>query len=184
MNDNELVYLYCIENNEIAFNFLYKKYQLRNDFFLRTVIRKFFAIPLEISDLKTILYFLFLETIFKFQERKNKSFQNFLYCKIKWGIFAYVKKFLNNNHKIINCALKYNDFLYNRNNYEVTCFFLEDIINIAHLTNIENKVLKLKQAGYQIREIMEKLNITYKQVDNTWTRIKLKLKNSYKNYIQ
>ncbi len=127
MNDNELVYLCCIENNEIAFNFLYKKYELKNQFFLRKVIKKFFAIPLEVNDLKSIFYFLFLEIIFKFQERKNKSFQIFLYYEIKWGIFAYVKKFLNNNHKIINCALKYNDYLYNRNDHETTWFFLEDI---------------------------------------------------------
>lgn len=137
---------------------------------------------MEINDLKSTFYFLFLETIFKFRERKNKSFQNFLYCEIKWGIFAYVKKFLNNNHKIINCALKYNDYLYNRNVHETTWFFLEDIINIANFTITENKVLKLKQQRYQICEIMKKLNITYKQVDNAWTRVKLKLKNSYKNY--
>lgn len=43
MNDNELVYLYCIENNEIAFNFLYKKYELKNHFFLRKVIKKIFC---------------------------------------------------------------------------------------------------------------------------------------------
>lgn len=43
MNDNELIYLYCIENNEFAFNFLYKKYELKNDFFLRNIIKKFFC---------------------------------------------------------------------------------------------------------------------------------------------
>lgn len=184
MNDNELIYLYCVESNEFAFNFLYKKYESKNKFFLRIIIKKFFSIPLEINDLNSSLYFIFLEAIFKFQVRKNKSFQNFLYSEIKWGITAYIKKFLHNNHKIVNCALKYNDYLYQNYDYQYDFFFLEDTINIAKLTINESKVLKLKQEGYNIYEIMKKLNLTYKQIDNAWTRTKLKLKNSYKNYIQ
>ncbi|WP_338974386.1 MULTISPECIES: hypothetical protein [unclassified Spiroplasma] len=182
MNDNELIYLYCIENNEFAFNFLYKKYELKNDFFLRNIIKKFFAIPLETNDLKSTFYFIFLKAIFKFQERKNKSFQNFLYYEVKWGVFTYVKSFLNNNHKIINCALKYNDYLYQKNDYEYTSF-LEEVISITNFTTNENEVLKLKRRGYNVHQIMKKLNLSYKQVDNAWTRVKLKLKNSYKKYI-
>ncbi|WP_342261226.1 hypothetical protein [Spiroplasma endosymbiont of Notiophilus biguttatus] len=41
MNDNELIYLYCIENNEFAFNFLYKKYELKNDFFYEILLKSF-----------------------------------------------------------------------------------------------------------------------------------------------
>lgn len=182
MNDNELIYLYCIENNQLAFNFLYEKYYLRNEFFLRKIIKRFFSIPLELGDLKSNFYFIFLETIFKFREKRNKSFENFLYSEIKWGIFTYIKKFLNNNHKIINCALKYNDYLYQKNDYQSNNFFLADIINSAGLTINEQKVLTLKQEGYKINEIMKKLNLTYKQIDNAWTRAKLKLKNIYKDY--
>lgn len=42
MEDNELIYLYCIENNEIAFKCLYEKYQLKSKIILGTILKRFF----------------------------------------------------------------------------------------------------------------------------------------------
>lgn len=183
MEDNVLIYLYCIEYNEIAFQCLYERYQLKSKQMLSAILRRFFSIPLEVNDLISSFYFIFLESIFKFQECKNKSFKNFLYKELQWGILAYFKKFLNNNHRIINTALVYNDYLVFSVNEEYEHFSIKDVVLTAKLTKNENQVLQLKQDGYNINEIMDNMNLTYKQVDNAWTRAKIKLKNSYKNYI-
>lgn len=167
----------------MAFKCLYEKYQLKNEWILGASLRRLFSIPLEISDLISIFYFIFLESVFKFQECKNKSFKNFLYNELQWGILAYFKKFLNNNHRIINTALLYNDYLTQSVNEEYQHLSVQDVVNTARLTKNENKFLQLKQDGYDINEIMENLKLTYKQVDNAWTRVKIKLKNSYKNYM-
>ncbi|WP_375317674.1 hypothetical protein [Spiroplasma endosymbiont of Virgichneumon dumeticola] len=55
MEDNELIYLYCIEYKEMAFKCLYEKYNLKNEWTLGASLRRFFSIPLEISDLISIL---------------------------------------------------------------------------------------------------------------------------------
>ncbi|WP_339041996.1 hypothetical protein [Spiroplasma endosymbiont of Apeira syringaria] len=60
---------------------------------------------------------------------------------------------------------------------------MEEVISITNFTTNENEVLKLKRRGYNVHQIMKKLNLIYKQVDNAGTRVKLKLKNSYKKYI-
>ena len=82
-------------------------------------------------------------------------------------MLTYFKRFLNNNHKIINCALSYNDGLVTKPNYQVDNSFLKDIIMQAQLTYQEQQVLKLKQTGYTMQEIIKELNLTYKQVDNS-----------------
>lgn len=182
MDDNELLYLYCIESNQLAFACLYQKYEIQTAALLQIILGKFFAVPLELNDLKSHFYFVFIESIFKFQIRKNKSFKNFFYNQLRWSTFNYFKKFVNNNHKIINCALKYNDYLGQENDFQPKPISFFDAINACNLTKSENQVLQLKQGGYTIHDIMKDLNLTYKQVDNAWTRVKIKVKKSYKKY--
>jgi len=180
MNDNELIYLYCSEKNHHALNFLYEHYQVKSEILIKTILKKFFAIPLEMNDLKTMFYFTLLESIFNFQASKNKSFKNFFYDQLKWGLFGYFKKFINHHHQIINYALKYEDvFGKTDDNYQL--IMLQATIDSSNLTRLEQQVCQQKQQGYHNQEIMVNLNLKYKQVDNAWSRAKLKLKSSYQN---
>lgn len=45
-----------------------------------------------------------------------------------------------------------------------------------NLSLYERNVLQLKHQGFSNNEIMEKLNLSYKQVDNAYQRVCLKLK--------
>ncbi|MBE4704138.1 hypothetical protein [Spiroplasma platyhelix] len=182
MSDEELLYLYLIAQNQWAFNFLYQKYQNIILVLTRKTFRKFFSVPLELSDLESVTYLIFYQSVFNFQVKKNKSFKNFLLTNLNWGILKYLKKYLNKNHQILNTALTDQDYFFNRNLSFQNHFIQDDYSNLINDSNLklsfyEQNVLQLKYQGYSNQEIMAKLNLTYKQIDNAFQRATWKLKN-------
>lgn len=60
--------------------------------------------------------------------------------------------------------------------------FNEDYLNLLNnvkskLSTFENEILELYLNGYDYKDIMKKLNINYKSIDNALSRIKHKLRN-------
>ena len=60
--------------------------------------------------------------------------------------------------------------------YEENNKNLNDLIS-NKLSEFEQQVLQLYLEGYKYNDIIEKLNVTYKSVDNALSRIKTKLAN-------
>lgn len=181
MNDEELLYLYLVVQNQWAFNFLYQKYQNIIIAVTRKAFAKFFALPLELNDLQSCSYLIFYQSIFNFQMRKNKSFKNFLLTNLNWGLLTYLKKYLTKNHQILNTALSYQDYFFDQQSsfdFQLIDFEYLNALNFKDLklSFSEENVLKLKYQGYSNQEIMAKLNLTYKQIDNAFQRASLKLK--------
>lgn len=186
MNDEELIYLFVTAKNEWAFTYLYQKYQNVSDILTKKLFYKFFTLPLELSDLQSLSYLIFYQSIISYQIKKKKSFKNFLLLNLKWGLLKYIKKYLTKNHQILNLAVVYQDYFLNSNkagvddslNYQLSfdAVSFVDLVNLK-LSFCEKNVLQLKYQGFSNQEIMAKLNLSYKQVDNAFQRVNLKFKN-------
>lgn len=177
MSDEELLYLYLIAHNQWAFNFLYQKYHNMILSLMRKNFAKFFALPLELNDLVSTSYFIFIDSVRNFQNKKNKSFKNYFLTNLNWAILKSLRKYLSKNHQVLNLAVSLQDYL-----HEATTVFpyfndwTNFDFNVLKLSFYEKNVLKLKYQGYSNYEIMAQLNLTYKQVDNAFQRASLKLK--------
>lgn len=177
MSDEELLYLYLIAHNEWAFNFLYQKYQKMILSLVRKNFTKFFALPLELNDLASDSYFIFMDSVKNFQTKKNKSFKNYFLTNLNWVILKSLRKYLSRNHQVLNLAVNFQDYLYEPST--IFSYFNDWTnfdFNVLKLSFYEKNVLKLKYQGYSNHEIMAQLNLTYKQVDNAFQRASLKLK--------
>lgn len=177
MGDEELLYLYLIAHNQWAFNFLYQKYQNLILSLIRKNLTKFFALPLELNDLVSVSFFIFVDSVRNFQTRKNKSFKNYFLTNLNWATLKSLRKYLSKNHQVLNLAVSFQDYLYE----PIAAFsYFSDWndfdFSILKLSFSEKNVLKLKYQGYSNHEIMAQLNLTYKQVDNAFQRASLKLK--------
>lgn len=187
MSDEELFYLFVVAKNEWAFTYLYQKYRSITDILTKKIFQKFFTLPLELNDLQSLAYLIFYQSIINYQVKKNKSFKNFLLINLKWGLLKYIKKYLTKNHQILNLAIEYQEYflddkvsdnLNNQLNFDTIIFI--DLINLK-LSFYEKNVLQLKYQGFSNQEIMAKLNLSYKQVDNAFQRVSLKFKNIENN---
>lgn len=176
MSDEELLYLFIAVQNQWAFDFLYQKYQKLIVLLTRKNFLKFFTVPLELSDLDSISYLIFYQSICCFQFNRNKSFKNFLLTNLNWELLKYLKKYISRNHQILNLAVDYQDYFvwYDRQ----VLSFNDNNLSDLKLSFYEKNVLKLKYQGYCNREIMKKLNLNYKQIDNAFQRAILKFKRS------
>lgn len=175
MNDEELIYLFLVIKNDWAFNYLYQRYLNLIKSFTKKIFYKFFSIPLELNDFDTIAYLIFYQSVINFQERKNKLFKNFFLNNLKWGLLKYFKKYIGKNHQILNLASSYQDYLLN-NNFSYYDQFKQIEWNDLNLSFFERNVLKLKYQGFSNQEIVTKLNLNYKQVDNAFQRVISKMK--------
>lgn len=176
MEDNELLYLYLEIKNDWAFNRLYNKYKKLIDFLIYQKLNHFFAVPLQYEDLVSEAYYIFLDTVINFKNNKNKSFKNYLINNLNWKIIGYLKKFSNKNYQVVNFSLSYQDQNYNRFNYYKNTKKQKIKISSLKLSIYEENVLKLKHKGFKNNDIINKLNLTYKQVDNAWQRVRNKIK--------
>lgn len=177
MDDEELIYLFSVIKNDWAFNCLYQKYLHLIKTFTKKIFYKFFSIPLELDDFETIAYLLFYQSVVTFQVRKNKSFKNFFLNNLNWGLLKYFKKYTNKNHQILNFASDYQDYLLDSSSFVSYDQFKQFDLSDLNLSFFEKNVLKLKYQGFSNQEIMTKLNLNYKQVDNAFQRVVIKIKN-------
>ncbi|MDQ7983007.1 MAG: sigma-70 family RNA polymerase sigma factor [Spiroplasma sp.] len=179
MNDDELIYLFLVIKNDWAFNYLYQKYLKLIKILTKKVFYKFFSIPLELNDFDAITYLIFYQSIINFQEKRNKSFKNFFLNNLNWGLLKYFKKYTGKNHQVLNLACSYQDYLLD-NNFNFQDQFKQIVwinqLDDLNLSVFEKNVLKLKYQGFSNQEIMAKLNLTYKQVDNAFQRVIFKLR--------
>lgn len=176
MDDEELIYLFSVIKNDWAFNYLYQKYLNLIKTFTKKIFYKFFSIPLELNDFETVTYLIFYQSVVDFQLRKNKSFKNFFLNNLNWGLLKYFKKYTGKNHQILNFASSYQDYLLD-NNFGFYDQFKQFELSDLNLSFFEKNVLKLKYQDFSNQEIMAKLNLNYKQVDNAFQRVILKVKN-------
>lgn len=192
LNDNEMLYLIS-ENNEEAYNYMYKKYEPLINKFAVEILKKYKYLKLEYDDLfQEGMYALSL-AIRKFDYRDNILFFTLVFLCIKREMYKQVIKANSNKNSIVNYSLSLdeiindetggliNDFIYNE--FDVVENHLEEIERRKYILDLKyllkqnySEVYELKINGFSNQNIAELLDLRYKDVDNYLRSIKNTLK--------
>ena len=182
-NDYELVAL-AQENNEDAFNILYKKY--KPIIFQKSSCVLSFANHhgIDINDVMQEAYLAFDNAIRNFSEYNNTSFYTFAIMCVDRHLKSYLKRIRISKNKILNEAITISEVLEKtiKSNTDVENDFIlsdsyKDVILKCSsvLTDFELEVLKLKIDGYSFENIADMLNKDTKSIYNCFYRSKLKI---------
>lgn len=186
-NDNELIFM-VKEQDEDAQNILYDKYY----YLIRKIINKYqkicYVLSIDIKDLLQESLITFYNAINNYNEDYNASFKTFLTLCIERRINNIIRYYNSSKQKSLsnyisldrieelNLTNKISD---NKNDPLVIISDLDNISNIKKiLSKQELNVFILLLKGLSYKEIGLKLNLTYKAVDSTVSRIRKKLKNN------
>ena len=190
LNDNEILYLIS-ENNEEAYNYMYKKYEPLINKLAIEILRKYKYLKLEYDDLfQEGMYALSL-AIRKFDYRENILFFTLVFVCIKREMYKQVIKSSSNKNSIINSSISLDELVNEETAIGDFVYNEADMIE-NHLTEIEKKkyildlkyllkqnyseVYELKINGFSNQNIAVLLDLRYKDVDNYLRSIKNTLK--------
>ncbi len=192
-NDFELHYLACQENEE-AYDIIYQKYRPLVESKARQQLKYVRNKGLDFNDLVQEGMIGLSEAIRDFKTQKDVKFSTFATLCIERQIKSAIVKANRLKHKSLNESLslddrtsdddksllettfdtKEDDPMTYLSNIESEKELYDRIIDI--LTPLEQAVFKLKIANYDYKEIAKKLKKSYKSVDSTLQRIRIKIK--------
>ena len=193
LDDNELL-SYIQENNEEAFNIMYKKYEPLINNIASKMIKVVPNTGLEISDLMQEGRLGLTYAIKNFNFSKEASFFTYAKMCIQRKIISCVIASKRLKHKILNESISV-DFKYDDEEHSMLEYLFEDNSSnpelrlLDHeeekaliektkqrLTDFELQVFLLKLNGFTYREIADILDKEIKTIDNAIQRIKGKFK--------
>lgn len=185
--DNELTYLLA-DNNEVAQDILYEKYQFIIKSILNKYRRVFLALNIDKEEIKQEANLAFSYALCNYNDTKDTSLNTFITLCVERKIRAVIKSRETMKSKIQNETISLNSDVSLENvirddTYEPS----KKIENIDMLKYIDNnvKILLSKKEqevynllvyGLNYQEIASALKMTPKQIDNTIQRIRVKLK--------
>ena len=186
--DNELTYL-LNDNNEVAQDILYEKYQFIIKSILNKYRRVFLALNIEMEEVKQEANLAFSYAIHNYDENKDTNLNTFITLCVERKIRAVIRSKETVKSRVQNEIVSYNsDIIFENIIADETYEPSKKIENIDMLKYINDKVKDLLSdkekivynmmlQGMNYQEIANVLNKTPKQIDNTIQRIRLKLKN-------
>lgn len=185
--DNELTYLLA-DNNEVAQDILYEKYQFIIKSILNKYRRVFLALNIDKEEIKQEANLAFSYALCNYNDTKDTSLNTFITLCVERKIRAVIKSRETMKSKVQNETISLNSDVSLENvirddTYEPS----KKIENIDMLKYIDNNVKillsKKEQEVYNLlvyelnyQEIASALKMTPKQIDNTIQRIRVKLK--------
>mgnify|MGYP004473024785 CR=1 FL=1 len=187
--DNELTYL-IKDNNEVAQDLLYDKYKFIIDSILNKYKRVFYALNIELEEVRQEANLAFSYAIYNYDEKKDASLNTFITLCVERKVRKVIKSketmkskvqsetiSLNNNDKL-DIENLYGDETYEPSkkieNIDMLKYINKKVKDL--LSQKELEVYNLLLQGLTYQEIAIALNKTPKQIDNTIQRIRIKLK--------
>ena len=199
VNDYEVLYLIG-ESNEEAYQYLFYKY---NPFIKKNALllyKKYKNIGIEYDDLVQEGMFGLSEALKKYDFRDGNMFFTFATVCIRREMERIIIKSMRNKNSILNYAHSFDeeisdtglllkDMLFDScDNTDNSFFTLESTKHILdlkyHLKDKYAPVYELKINGFSNKEIVELLDLKYKQVDNYLRSIKTTLKKIIHNVVE
>ena len=190
--DNELTYyLRDKETCDDAINLLYDKYKYIVDFLINKYKRVFYALNIDMEEVKQEANLSFSYAIYNYDESKETTLNTFITLVVERKIRHIIKSYETTKSKINSETLSLNgsnnDLALENIIGDETYEPLKKIENIDTLKYInkevktllssnEQEVYNLMLEGLDYKEIALKLNKSSKQIDNTIQRIRNKLK--------
>lgn len=190
--DNELTYyLHDNDNTDDARDLLYDKYKYIIEVLLNKYKRVFYALNIDIEEVKQEANLAFSYAIHNYNEDKDASLSTFITLVVERKIRSVIKHYETVKSRVHSETISLN----NDNNVSLDHFIgdvtyeplkkIENIDTIQYingevkslLSNSELEVYNLMVDGMNYKEIASILNKTPKQIDNTIQRIRIKLKN-------
>ena len=188
--DNELTF-YLHDNNEDAIDIIYDKYKYIIDVLLNKYKRVFYALNIDLEEVKQEANLAFSYSIYSYDENKDASLNTFITLCVDRKIKAIIKKYETTKSKVFSDSISFDNTsnsislenIIGDETYE-PLKTLENIDTIKFINNEvksllskgELEVYNLMVQGINYKEIAKKLNKTPKQIDNTIQRIRVKLK--------
>ena len=189
--DNELTY-YLHDNNEEAIDLIYDKYKYIIDVLLNKYKRVFYALNIDIEDVRQEANLAFSYSIYNYDDKKDASLNTFITLCVDRKIRSVIKKYETVKSKVFSETISYDN---TTNNISLENIIgddtyeplkkLENIDTIKYIDdNVKNilskgelEVYNLMKDGINYKEIAKVLGKTPKQIDNTIQRIRYKLRN-------
>lgn len=191
-NDQELIYLIG-ENSEEATKILYDKY----NYLINIKVKKYLVLGkkmgLDYNDLFQEGMLGLSEAIKGYKDGKATKFSSFANLCIDRQLYSTLARAGRKKHTILNESFSLDSspeddekplikFLFDKSsdpslkfeNNESKSNLIFELNN--NLTPLEKDVLDLRIKGFEYKEISKKLNKSYKSVDSSLQRIRLKLK--------
>ena len=189
--DSELTY-YLHDNNEEAIDLIYDKYKYIIDVLLSKYKRVFYALNIDIEDVRQEANLAFSYAIYNYDEKKDASMNTFITLCVDRKIKSVIKKYETVKSKVFSETISYDNTINNislenligDDTYEPlkklenidTIKYIDDKVKNL-LSKVELDVYNLMKDGINYKEIASILGKTPKQIDNTIQRIRVKLKN-------
>lgn len=192
VDDSELIYLIS-DSNEDASDMIFKKYHPVIDYYAKKYSTLVEGKGIDYNDLYQEGLIGLNSAINNYKDQKDIKFSTFAFMCIKRKIFTAVKIVNRKKHRILNesfsldyvtedDAPRLEDVIKSNDaSIEDSLVSNEDIKYFnkrvkEELTVMEKNVYDLKMDGLTKEEIANTINKTYKAVESTLTRIKIKIK--------
>ena len=188
--DNELTF-YLHDNNEEAIDLIYDKYKYIIEVLLNKYKRVFYALNIDIEDVKQEANLAFSYAIYNYDENKDASLNTFITLCVDRKIKSIIKKHETIKNKVFSESISYDNTnseislenIIGDNTYEPlkklenidTIKYIDDNVKKI-LSKVEIEVYNLMKDDINYKEIATILGKTPKQIDNTIQRIRMKLK--------
>ena len=196
LNDNELIYM-CCENNEEAENLIIDKYKNCIVSILKSYTKEYNIIGVEIADLYQEGLIGLMHAIKTFDKDKDVTFYTYANTCIKTSIISAMRQTFRMKNRILNNSYSLDKLIEDTNHsyYEIfkdnsnepNNILLKEEENSELINAIESVLSKGELAVFQLKlkglnniEIADLLNKNKKYVENTMFRINKKYKELFK----
>lgn len=187
--DSELEF-YLHDNNEDAVDIVYEKYKYIVEVLLNKYKRVFYALNIDIEEVKQEANLAFSSAIYSYNQDKDTSMSTFITLCVERKIRQVIKSYETVKSKVHSETLSLNsgndvslenfigdetyEPLKTVENIDTIEYINQEVKNI--LSSSELEVYDLMIQGLDYVEISKVLDKTPKQIDNTIQRIRIKLK--------